>query len=284
MDIPVSRLNSRMALHTPAEFPLGLVFVVGKVEELERPSTGTGEVRFSLIERGYRLRCELTAQAARQVQFEEGQQVRASGHLAFDPMRVDYFLVARDLEVVPALRQAPPVTDVRPILAEMEQRAKEVNLAPGQLPGWVKELAPPEFQDSLLPGQLETTGSPDGETAPADEETVTTSAGQSSTPAAVSAYDPNPQLTEFLLKALEADEDIELTPELIAEYQPPARAEKAAPAEKAAIAKKAAFKVAYPHDVVSPPPERIHWLIAAAIVVMVVLILTLVAYLAMNAL
>ena len=32
MDISVSHLNRRMALQIPAEFPLGLVFVVGEVE------------------------------------------------------------------------------------------------------------------------------------------------------------------------------------------------------------------------------------------------------------
>ena len=34
MDISVSRLNKRMALQLPAEFPLGLVFVVGEVKNL----------------------------------------------------------------------------------------------------------------------------------------------------------------------------------------------------------------------------------------------------------
>jgi hypothetical protein len=277
MDIPVSRLNNRMALHTPSEFPLGLVFVVGMVQDLERPSAESADVRFSLVERGYRLRCHLTAHAARQVQFEEGQLVRASGHLAFDSTRVDYFLVARDLEVVPPAKQAPPATDVRPILAEMEQRAKEGNLSPGQLPGWVKELAPPEFRDSLLAGQFQAAGGESTPPAPAEDK-VTATNDQPAPRATAPAGDLNPELTEFLLKALEADEDVELTPELIAEYNPQAHVDKRA------------FTAVQPHDVMTPDvimppsPERIHWFIAAAIVVMVILILLLVAYLALNAL
>jgi hypothetical protein len=269
MDIPVSRLNNRMALHTPAEFPLGLVFVVGQVQDLEWPLQNRGEVRFSLVEPGYRLRCRLMARKARQVQFEEGQLVRATGHLAFDPTRVDYYLAARDLEVIPEARQAPPA-DARPILAEMQQRAKEANLAPAQLPGWVKELAPPEFRDALPatppePAQVE-------EAAEVEQATAGDN-GHATTETAVPPGSLSPQLTEFLLKAIDADEDVELTPELIAEYEPRARRGKTA------------FKAAYPHDVIkSPPPERIHWLIAAALIVMVILILALVTYLAINAL
>jgi hypothetical protein len=278
MDIPVSRLNNRMALHTPAEFPLGLVFVVGTVHDLERPPAGSADVRFSLVERGYRLRCHLLPQIAGQVQFEEGQLVRASGHLAFDPMRVDYYLAARDLEVIPGPKPAPPVTDVRPILAEMQQKAKEANMAPGQLPGWVKELAPPEFRESLRSGEFpsaeaETTAVPELTPSAQADQPTTTANDHSTTQPAASPADLNPQLTEFLLKALEAEEDIELTPELIAEYNPRPRPDPTA------------FKVVYPHEAIPPPPpERIHWFIAVAIMIMVLLILSLVAYLAINAL
>jgi hypothetical protein len=269
MDIPVSRLNKRMALHTPAEFPLGLVFVVGTVRDLEEPSENRGEVRFSLVEPGYRLRCHLTADTARRLQFEEGQMVRATGHLAFDPTRVDYYLVARDLEVIPEAKQAPPA-DVRPILAEMQQRAEEANLAPAQLPGWVKELAPPEFRDALPATPPEP---PQPETTTEEAQSTAGENGQATTETAVPPGSLSPELTEFLLKAIDADEDVELTAELIAEYEPRSRRGKTA------------FKAAYPHDVIkSPPPERIHWFIAAAVIVLVVLILALVTYLALNAL
>lgn len=276
MDIPVSRLNNRMALHTPTEFPLGLVFVVGTVRDLDRPSPGAAGVRFSLVERGYHLRCQLVARSAGQVPFTEGQLVRATGHLAFDPTRVDYYLVARDLEVISEPKQARPATDVRPILAEIQQRAKEANLAPAQLPGWVKELAPPEFRDAsplaqAEPAEAETAVEP---VTPAEAETtVADGNGRSTAETTVPPGSLSQQLTEFLSKAIDADEDVELTPELIAEYEPQLRADKAA------------FKPAYPHDVISsPPPERIHWLIAAALIIMVILILALVAYLAINAL
>jgi hypothetical protein len=56
MDITVSRLNKRMALQLPAEFSLGLVFVVGTVR---LAGAGNGDERlreFQLTEGDHNLR------------------------------------------------------------------------------------------------------------------------------------------------------------------------------------------------------------------------------------
>ena len=99
MDIPVSRLNQRMALQLPAEFPLGLVFVVGMVDELDEEEEDSNLHGFFLIESDHRVRCLLSKRAATETSFNEGDKIRASGHLAFDPHKADYYLFARDVEL-----------------------------------------------------------------------------------------------------------------------------------------------------------------------------------------
>jgi hypothetical protein len=267
MDIPVSRLNHRMALHTPAEFPLGLVFVVGTVENVERPSDDA--VHFLLSERGYQLRCKLVAPPAAQLSFADGQRVRVTGRLTFDPLRVDYYLLARDLELLADPPQQRQPIEVAPILADMRQKAQEANLAPAHLPDWVQELAPPEFRGhpelpqlaAPINGQAAATTEEGDGAAVVEDDTAVTPGGLSV------------ELQEFLSKAIDADEDVELTPALMAEYEPQFRPDKGA------------FKVVYPYDASpSPAPERIHWLIAAVVLVALVLILLFVSYLALDAL
>ena len=148
MDIPVSRLNNRMALQLPAELPLGLVFVVG---EVERPHGGgdDDQISFYLSEKGFLLRCRLSERASREARLTEGSRIRAGGHLAFDPQRAEYYLLARDVEIIEeAVAKAPVVetspgppavqsgarVPLAPILADITKRAKAASLTPAALP------------------------------------------------------------------------------------------------------------------------------------------------------
>ena len=108
MDIPVSRLNLRMALQLPAELPLGLVFVVGTVDGF-KPDDDSNIFRyFFLAESTYRVRCLLSDRAAIETKFKNGDKIRAGGHLAFDPLKADYYLLARDIEVLTEAEPKPP--------------------------------------------------------------------------------------------------------------------------------------------------------------------------------
>ena len=89
MDISVSRLNGRLASKLPPELPLGLVFVIGKV--VQKDADG-----FVLSEEAHQLNCQL----AEEMEVQVGNEVRASGHLMFDPEKLQYYLLARDVEVV----------------------------------------------------------------------------------------------------------------------------------------------------------------------------------------
>jgi hypothetical protein len=249
MDVPVSRLNNRMALQLPAELPLGLVFVVGKVVHLAQPANGHGRPTFQLEDEGYRLNCRLSSRVTPETPFNEGDTIRASGHLVFDPRQATYYLIARDIEL---LRERPAgQPSLTPILDDVRKRAAAASLAPADLPRWVKEIAPPEIRSELglQPVGLE-------EIAPADE--AGESEGEAKETAGIS-----PELITFLSKAMDSEEEVELTPEVIADLSPtlPPNGTQ--------------FKIAYPYDDVTnvPPPEQRHWLIGAAIFVLVLIIL-----------
>lgn len=153
MDVTVTHLNSRLALQLPAQLPLGLVFVLGDVENLNPRETGQlSSVMFDLVEKGHRVRCMLSERAMAEVVLHTGDKIRAGGHLAFDLTRADYFLLVRDVEVVQS-QAAPDSVDISPVverelvsaLADMPQAVEKV--VPGDdLPVWVKKLAPPEFR------------------------------------------------------------------------------------------------------------------------------------------
>src|SRR5688500_10002614 len=93
-----------MALQLPAELPLGLVFVVGKVTNLAQPANGHSRPTFQLEDEGYRLNCRLSGRATAETPFNEGDTIRAGGHLVFDSRQATYYLVARDIEL---LRERP---------------------------------------------------------------------------------------------------------------------------------------------------------------------------------
>lgn len=259
MDVPVSRLNNRMALQLPAELPLGLVFVVGKVVDLAQPANGHGRPTFQLEDKGYRLNCRLSSHATPETPFNEGDTIRAGGHLVFDPRQATYYLIARDLEL---LHERPAgQSSLTPILDDVRQRAAAASLAPADLPPWVKEIAPPEIRAELglLPAGREETAAAGEETA-AEVETKET-AGIS------------PELITFLSTAMDSEEEVELTPEVIATLSPrlPPNGTQ--------------FKMTQPYDDVSnvPPPEGRHWLIGAAVLILVLIILTFFTVLMLSA-
>lgn len=220
MDIPVSRLNNRMALQVPGELPLGLVFIVGRVENMGAPADNT--VRFELVDAGYRLRCRLPAAVAEETLLKEKDRVRASGHLAFDSHSAQYQLLARDIEVLAARPPAEETT--RPATAPVQQGAKGASLAPTELPPWVRKLAPPEVKEEL---ELEEEG------AESESPAETDGAGE----VGDKAKELPPEMVAFLSNAIDSDEEIELTPEMIAEYlpKPEGRREEASKGAEAAV-------------------------------------------------
>ena len=256
--MPVSRLNNRMALQLPAELPLGLVFVVGRVTNLARPSNGTGRPTFQLEDEGYLLNCRLAGRTANEVQFNEGDTIRAGGHLAFDPRQAAYYLIARDVEL---LRERPSgqQPSLTPILDDVRKRAATASLAPADLPPWVKEIAPPEIRAELglRPAGLEEVAEP-FTAAPA------AGAAEEGETAQIS-----PELITFLSKAMDSEDEVELTPQVIADLSPSLRPNRTQ------------FKLAYPYDDVGnvPPPEPRHWLIGTAVLLVVLIILALFALL-----
>jgi hypothetical protein len=259
MDVPVSRLNNRMALQLPAELPLGLVFVVGTVVNLAHPANSHGRPTFQLVDEGYSLNCRLSGRAFTETPFNEGDTIRAGGHLVFDPRQATYYLIARDIEL---LRERPAgQPSLTPILDDVRKRAASASLAPADLPPWVKEIAPPEIRSELglLPPSPE-------EAAPDDEEAE--SEGEAKEAAGIS-----PELITFLSKAMDSEDEVELTPEVIAKLSPtlPPNGTQ--------------FKTAYPYDDVTnvPPPEQRHWLIGAAVLILVLIILAFFTILMLSA-
>jgi hypothetical protein len=223
MDISVSRLNQRMALQLPAEFPLGLVFVVGEVDRLVLSPDGGDRPSFLLVENGYELRCCLSDRTAQESTLAEGDSIRAGGHLAFDPHYADYFLYVRDVEVL--VDEPPPSQPARaslvPILEDIRRRSQAANLIPADLPTWVRRIAPPEFQSAV---DISAEGEEPAdlpESLPASSESSDEIPGLAPVPA---DGQPSVRLTDelvaFLSEAMDSPEDVELTSELMAELAP----------------------------------------------------------------
>ncbi len=217
MDISVSRLTSRMALQLPAEFPLGLVFVVGKVVQPANTENGQKPREFVLSESGHNLRCHLSERTASEVILNDGDLIRAGGHLAFEPSMAGYYLLARDVEV---LEEYQPVTNQ---IAEVATDASEViaasALAPATLPPWVEELAPPEIKAELEKQRAEAI-EPEPDPADGWEVFVEADTGMNylaEDPALAGLSD---DLIDFLSEAMDSSDDVELTPALLAEFSP----------------------------------------------------------------
>jgi hypothetical protein len=218
MDVPVTHLNNRLAVQLPAELPLGLVFVVGQVEhlhqghEVDNDEKGC-QISFDLVDKKHSIRCELSDRAAKEVRLGEGTRVRAGGHLAFDPQRANYYLLARDIETIsdpPPVVSPIPETNgngldhaigrqaLTPILADIKRRAESTQLPEAILPYWVQRLAPPEIKKEMT--LLEPPPAKTAETPP--EPTM----------------DDN--IISVLSEAMDSDEDVELTPEMLAKLSP----------------------------------------------------------------
>ncbi|MDX1665452.1 MAG: OB-fold nucleic acid binding domain-containing protein [Candidatus Promineifilaceae bacterium] len=216
MDIAVSALNNRMTLQIPAELPLGLVFVVGRVTDLRRAVPLS---RFFLADGEHRLHCWLPSHVIKETLLEEGDRVRVGGELQFDPRIAAYRLLARDLEILPP--NARVRRSVRPILEDLKRRAEANALVQTELPRWVQEIAPEEVRAELaLAAEAERKAAEraSGAVAPQVERATEAVAG-------VEAKSPSsralpPEMVAFLSSAIDSDEEIELTPEMIAEYLP----------------------------------------------------------------
>jgi hypothetical protein len=217
MDIPVSLLNKRMAVQVPTELPLGLVFVVGKVEKLALMDEDGHPHEFYLLEANHYLRCRLTDWAAHEVGFKDGDLVRAGGHLAFDPQQADYYLLSRDVEILEEF--VPGRSTLSEIVAESRQQPQIAGLAAAELPTWVKQMAPPEIQEELLATAALSGASSELEAADsweALEDTGASMAYPTEEPALAGLSD---DLIDFLSEAMDSSEDVEVTSELISIYE-----------------------------------------------------------------
>jgi hypothetical protein len=196
MDISVSRLNGRLASKLPPELPLGLVFVTGIISQLHDDS-------FVLAEGAHYLHCRIVGET----QLRVGDEVRASGHLMFDSGRLQYFLLARDIEVIKSepltvLADSPQqVVESEALLAALaavKARAAAAPIGAGEkLPVWVRKLEPPELRGESGEEAGDTTSPVAGRTAVLDED-----------------------LLVMLSAAMDSEEELELTPELLAPYLP----------------------------------------------------------------
>jgi hypothetical protein len=197
MDISVSHLNNRLALHLPAQLPLGLVFVLGHIEKLVSGDNGRYPyLQFDLVEKEHRVRCLFSDRMVQDVDLQEGHTIRAGGHLIFDPKKADYYLLVRDVEIINSLAQASvPSTvskaDMGLMLEDVRKRAEAAKLVQEDLPPWVKKLAPIEYRDD----QVEANG----------DINIQESNGNET---------ERKQLAE-LSAAMESDEDVELTSSLL---------------------------------------------------------------------
>ncbi|WP_420630399.1 exodeoxyribonuclease VII large subunit [Candidatus Leptofilum sp.] len=191
MDISVSQLNGRLAAKLPPELPLGLVFVTGQVKEVMGDS-------FVLKEGTHELPCRANGDTMPSA----GDEVRASGHLMFDAEQLRYFLLARDIEIITSEPLDDLAVNSRELLAEGEDllaalavvkaRAAVAPDDTAEMPPWVKKLAPKEVQAET----------PDDVAQPTSENV---------------ALDDG--LVTMLSAAMDSEEELELTPELLAPYQ-----------------------------------------------------------------
>jgi hypothetical protein len=216
MDIPVSRLNERMALRLPAQFPLGLVFVVGTVEGLNAGANGDQPSAFFLSESDHRLRCRLSDRASRESELKNGYRIRAGGHLAFDSQHADYFLLARDVEVIPM--EQPRVSSMAAIITDYTKRSEQAGLIPAELPDWVKRMAPPGIGVEAGISSVASSSSAFIPPAVKVEGATKKPHGLLGLGHDVAVAGLSDELIEFLSEAMDSEEEVELTPEMVAEY------------------------------------------------------------------
>lgn len=223
MDISVSQLNNRLSLQLPAELPLGLVFVAGRVCDLvyESEDGDNGrqpQAHFILEQDRHSLRCDLKLRPGDSVTFEEGAQIRVGGHLAFDTQQLQYYLQARDVEVIGVDDQVLEANgNARDLaqgdeallsaLAGIKRRSELAQQTQSDLPIWVKKLAPEAVKESELleSGPLED--------VPLEEEEEDY-AGQTDLPQL------NEEMVHYLSTLMDSEDEVELTPGMLAQWRP----------------------------------------------------------------
>ncbi len=282
MDISVSRLNKRMALQLPAEFPLGLVFVVGKVRKLTEADGDGGVPYFYLAENDHMLRCHLSERALEDANINEGDMIRAGGHLAFDILQADYFLLARDIEILPEHR--PSRTTLAPILADIKKRSQAASLVPAELPDWVQQIAPLEFREINEEADLD--GADANETVSdlpqADGlETVIERTAELEPKTLIEPTPPDglsDDMVRFLSEAMDSPEEVELTQEMVADLSPAIMPEKAQ--QRIQPAPEIDQLPEEPEEVESE--TRIPWIVVLAVLFLLMAFLTLILVLALG--
>jgi hypothetical protein len=126
----------------------------------------------------------------------------------FDPERLQYYLLARDIEVMKSDPLGALTGNSREILADSEElltaltavkaRAAAVPESTGNdLPVWVRKLAPPEVKAEAEDASEEAAFTANRRTAVLDEKLVT-----------------------ILSEAMDSEDELEVTPELLAPYVP----------------------------------------------------------------
>ncbi len=214
MDISVSQLNRRLALQLPAQLPLGLVFVsgtVGFIRVMESNVDGRSDkVVFTLEEERYQIQCRLDQEEAERINLQEGDRVRVGGHLVFDNYEIAYYLLARDIELEDSILGDDPLDeDLRQFLADnkeltavltgVKRRSEAASNVPEELPIWVQKIAPPEVQAQLSADSETAVGAPEFATKPEDIQL-------------------NDDALTFLSEAMDSDEEIVLTPDVLAQW------------------------------------------------------------------
>jgi hypothetical protein len=229
MDISVSRLNQRIALQLPAELPLGLVFVVGQIE-MGAPrgsSKGSHPGEFHLVDEGFRLPCRLSARAAAEFRLQDGDLVRAGGHLVFEPALASYYLLARDIERLDGFR--PASRPLAAIIADSNRRQRTPSLAAADLPAWVQRMAPPETRPrkvDTLTSAMTTSGPLSG----GDWELLVDAEAAVAYPAAEPALAGlSDELIAFLSQAMDSEVEVEITSEIMSDLNATGTTERLSP-------------------------------------------------------
>lgn len=216
MDIPVSRLNQRMALQLPSELRLGMVFVVGIVEGKEPPETGDDIGYFFLAEKRFRVRCLLSEHTTSDTEFVNGDTIRAGGNLAFDPQQAHYYLLAREIEILQQVDSEEPSGSA--IMADIDRQSQEAGLVPAELPVWVKQLAPPELMEELGISDPDESDDSDESGAEQDDSDQFDPLRQGTNRTMLPMSE---ELLDFLSLAMDSSDEVELTPEVIAHLGTP---------------------------------------------------------------
>jgi hypothetical protein len=225
MDMPISQINARLYAQLPQDTGLGLLFATGTAGQIVYASGGR-PIQFTLRHAGYALRCKVAPSVELDFELKEGQQIRATGFLNFSSQSAQFHLLCREIELDQELEVVETPEDSSETLPAGERltpewllgiqkraQAAPEQLAPGDIPDWVKELAPPEAQAPAVEGANVLWGRQRAEAAlqpPVEIEVP-----------APPRLDQDQELLNHLLDALELSEeqDVELTAEWLDQFR-----------------------------------------------------------------